>query len=232
VQNYGDKPVKMLSAEADDEAIKVVLKEQTPGRMYVVTATVPATLAAGKQRAITVKTDDAEKPTIRIPVVLVQPAVQIAPVEQLVGKPSPAFDLTTLNGKKVSSASLKGVVAVLNFFAPNCGHCKRQLPRLEALRQIYEAKGIRFVNVGETMGLTPTTREAMVAKLQELGVKSEAALDANNTVGRQFRVNSFPVMFVLGKTGKVEAVNKGNNVELETLVKKQLDGLLNGKTIQ
>lgn len=230
VQNYGDKPVKVLSVEADDEAVKATLKEQTLGRMYVVNVTMPATLAAGKQRAITVKTDDAEKPTIRIPLVIVQPVTQPAPVEQLVGKPSPAFDLTTLDGKKVSTTSLKGVVAVLNFFAPNCGYCKKQLPRLEALRQTYEAKGIRFVNVGETMGRTPTTREAMVAKLQELGVKAEAALDANNTVGSQFRVSSYPMMFVLGKSGKVEAVNKGNKQDLETLVKKQLDGLLSGKT--
>ena len=57
-----------------------------------------------------------------------------------------AMLLDTLEGKKVASADFgKNVATVLNFVAPNCGYCKKQLPTVEKIREEYEKKGVRFL---------------------------------------------------------------------------------------
>ncbi|MCH7640438.1 MAG: conjugal transfer protein TraF, partial [Bacteroidetes bacterium] len=42
-------------------------------------------------------------------------------------------------------------VTVLNFFATNCGFCRRQLPVVEKVRTTYGGKSVRFVNISQSM---------------------------------------------------------------------------------
>lgn len=240
IQNYGETPVKVTEAFADEPAVTVAVHEQIAGKSYVLVASIPTAYRPPPGMGITVRTDDTRKPVVRIPIVATRPldaqqgspssmngqiADRVRSAEQMVGKDAPAFSLTTLDGKAISKQDLSGTVTVLNFFAPDCGFCKRQMPRVEALREIYEAKGVRFLNVSETMH-TAFARDAVVAKLGELGVKAQAAIDENNTVGRLFGVSSFPTMFIVNKNAKVEAVNMGNLADLESRLRRQLEGLI------
>jgi len=151
--------------------------------------------------------------------------------ESMVGKPAPAFSLTTVAGKPFSNAELATAPAtVLNFFAPNCGYCKKQIPRLETIRKTYVDKGVRFVNVVETMG-KEFTQEETATILKELGAGLEVAHDPGNKVGPGFGTSGFPTMVVVGKSGKIEAVNVGNIGDLETRLQGQLDALIAGKPI-
>jgi cytochrome c biogenesis protein CcmG, thiol:disulfide interchange protein DsbE len=53
---------------------------------------------------------------------------------------APAFDLARLNGTgKLSLASLRGKVVVVNFWASDCQPCKQEMPRLEAAARRYAA---------------------------------------------------------------------------------------------
>lgn len=162
LRNYGEQPVKAMEVAADDPAVQVKLKEETAGRLYSIEVTTPASyIPPANGRTITVKTDDPEKSAIKVPVQKgrsggrgLEGTAQRRPnpVEEKIGKEAPAFSLTTLSGKKVSEKDLKGAVTVLDFYSPNCGFCKKQLPRVEAIRQEYEAKGVRFLCVTQTMG--------------------------------------------------------------------------------
>jgi len=236
--NYGKTPTKVLEATVDDPTVTVSVTERKAGEAYTIQVQLPPGYAPPPEgRTITLKTDDAQKPVITVPIQAppAQPTVterkQVKPAESLVGQPAPVFSLQTLEGKLLNNEALANSVAVLNFFAPNCGFCKKQIPRLEPVREKYADKGVRFVNVSEKMGTKEFSQGEITDIIKGLGYKGELALDPTNAVGPLFKANSFPTMIVVGKTGKVEAVNSGNLADLETRLTGQIDALLAGKPV-
>jgi len=149
------------------------------------------------------------------------------PAELLVGTPAPAFSLQTVAGKPLTSDDFsKHPATVPNFVAPNCGFCKKQVPNVDKVRAEYEAKGVRFVNVAEKMGQKDFTTEETVDVFKQAGSNLELAKDEGNTIGAQYKAQSFPTMIIVGKDGKIEHVNIGAKPDIETLLKGQLDGLI------
>ena len=145
---------------------------------------------------------------------------------QLVGQPAPKFSIQTSEGKTVSSDDFANHAAtVLNFVAPNCGYCKRQLPNVEKIRPEYEKKGIRFVNMSQTMRKEYTPEEAM-GVFNGTGADLEFAYDQGNAVGKMFKATGFPTMVVIGKDGKVAHVNIGAKPDIDAVLKGQLDALI------
>lgn len=239
LSNYGEKPVKLLEATCDDQAITLKVQEQRAGKNYTVQVNFPAGYEVPeKGLSITLRTDDTEKPLIKVPVRGARKKAKRAdakgkrrrPAELMVGKPVPSFALTTTEGKSIASADLKGKVTVLDFFAPNCGFCKKQIPRLEKVRKKYEAKGVRFVAISQTMR-KKYSDDQVIDTLKKTGFNGELAIDSGNTVGPLFKATSYPTMVVIGKSAKVDAVNVGNIGDLESRLGAQLDALLAGKPV-
>jgi len=236
--NYGEKPVKLLEATADEPEIKLVVDEKKAGSTYTVQIQLPAGYqppAAGK--TITLKTDDEEIPTIQVPLkasrVARKPSQPAKPRERpamkLVGKPAPEFKLATLDGKSASSTDFSNNKAtVLNFVAPNCGWCKRQIPQVEKVRSEFESKGVRFLNVTQTMG-KKFTNDQVTDAMKKLGSQLEIAPNPDNKVGKLYRATSFPTMFVVGKDGTVKHVNIGGAPTTGDDLKNQLVSILEGK---
>ncbi len=230
--NYGPTEVKILSATIDDPSVTATVNERTPGKAYTVLLQFPKDYkvpAGGK--TLTIKTDDKEQPTLAVRIQ--GPRTQTAkrrPAEELVGQSAPSFAVKTTDGKSVGNADFKDTVTILDFFAVNCGFCSKQIPRLETVRQKYEGKPVRFIAVAETMRKRPSDADVH-AKLDTLGFKGERVLDLDNKIGPMFKATSFPTMVVIGKTGKVEAVNVGNVGDLESRVAGQVDALLAGRAL-
>ena len=115
---------------------------------------------------------------------------------------------------------------VLNFVAPNCGFCKKQVPNLDKVRAEYEAKGIRFVNVVQRMGTKDFEPAEAVDIFKQAGSNLELAKDTGNEIGLLFKATSYPTMVIVGKDGKIEHVNVGAKPDIEQVVKSQLDALI------
>ena len=234
--NNGDNNVKLLEATSDDpENIKLTIDMKQDGRDYTILVEMPAGYAPPKTgRTITLKTDDPTKPTIKVPVrgprARTRPDRK-RPAEMLVGKPAPDFTLNTTDGKKVSKETSAGKIVVLDFFAGNCPHCKRQIPTVDKLRKTYEGKGVEFVYVSQTMRGKFLEDAKIIKLMEDMKVTGPLATDPGNTVGPLFKATSFPTMVILGKTGNIEAVNIGNKRDLETRLKGQLDALIAGRPL-
>lgn len=64
-----------------------------------------------------------------------------------VGKPAPGFTATTMDGKQVSLASLKGKPVWITFGATWCTACRAEVPDIEATWQAAKPKGVTVIAV-------------------------------------------------------------------------------------
>ncbi|MDP9173802.1 MAG: redoxin family protein [Planctomycetota bacterium] len=116
----------------------------------------------------------------------------------LVGKPAPSFALEDLNGKKVSSADLKGQVYVLDFWATWCGPCVMSLPGLDTLYKSHKDAGLKV------FALNQQEDKEVVQKFEdEKKFSLTILLDADAKVGEAFGVLGIPQTVVVGKDGRV-----------------------------
>lgn len=62
-------------------------------------------------------------------------------------KQAPDVTFTTIEGKKISMASLKGQVVLVNFWATDCPGCIAEMPKLIATYNEYHSKGLELIAV-------------------------------------------------------------------------------------
>ncbi len=61
-------------------------------------------------------------------------------ISDLKGKSLPPFELTQLNGQKISSESLKGKPTIINFWFVNCQHCINEMPAFNYINSQFGEK--------------------------------------------------------------------------------------------
>ena len=130
---------------------------------------------------------------------LLLPACGRAPQTSEV-RPAPAFDLPSVEGGRVSLASLKGKVVVLDMWATWCGPCIAEMPDYDAFAKKNQPRGVEVVGIvfssGEPQEVQDFVREHRIAYRQLLG--PDELLDA-------YGANSgFPTTFVIDAAGMIK----------------------------
>jgi thiol-disulfide isomerase/thioredoxin len=64
-----------------------------------------------------------------------------------IGAPAIEFQLPTLDGSSASRSNWSGRVQVINFWAPWCAPCRREIPVLQALRQEFGSARVEVLGI-------------------------------------------------------------------------------------
>ena len=106
--------------------------------------------------------------------------------------------LQTLDGKRVTLASLQGQVVVVNFWASWCAPCRHELPQLDALNAELAKKGGRVLAVSID---EDRDNAARFAKTQKLALP--IAHDGPDGLARQLDLRHVPYTLVLDRSGTI-----------------------------
>lgn len=117
---------------------------------------------------------------------------------------APAVSGTTLTGVKLSLASDRGKVVVLNFWGSWCTECRAEAPTLATLAAKYRDKGVQFVGVD--VQDTPASAEAFD---RDFGISYPSLNDPGGQVALDFRgtapAAATPTTIVIGRNGHIWA---------------------------
>ena len=120
------------------------------------------------------------------------------------GEALPEFDLLQVDGSKVSMASaVKGKKYYLvDFWASWCGPCRKEIPNLKKLHEIYKNKGLQIVSVS-----IDKNEAAWKKALNEEKLPWPNGLDRAG-IANAYKVRFIPAIFLVdGATGKCIAEN-------------------------
>lgn len=134
-----------------------------------------------------------------------------------VGESAPDFAVALLDGSTLSRSDLRGQVAIINFWSPQCRPCEDELPHLQSIWEEYRSKGVAFLGVSFP-NLEADTRQMV----SEFGITYPNGLDRVMPV--DYGITGVPETFVIGREGNVAYVHIGPvtadqlRAELDTLV--------------
>ncbi|MCP1472099.1 peroxiredoxin [Sphingobium sp. OAS761] len=118
-----------------------------------------------------------------------------------VGAVAPDFELTLVNGSKVSLADLRGQVVVLNFWATWCVPCRKELPTLDAYYSLQAKNGLRVFAI--------TTQDSVpVGQLKKLFAAMRIP-SARRIKGPYGPLTGVPTNFVIDRAGVLRYARSG-----------------------
>jgi thiol-disulfide isomerase/thioredoxin len=113
-------------------------------------------------------------------------------------KPAPAFAVRDLDGREISTASLRGKVVLLNFWATWCPPCRAEIPDLVALQEKYK-DSLQIIGISEDeSGVDGVKRFAAEHKINYPVVMTTPALE------KMFPgISALPTSFIVDRESRV-----------------------------
>lgn len=131
---------------------------------------------------------------------------------------------TWINSAPLTIKGLRGHVAVIEFWTFGCYNCRNTLPFLKAWHDRYASKGLTIVGVHSPELDGEEKIENVRREVASLGIHYPVVTDNEFATWKAYRVNAWPTIFILDKTGKIRwaHVGEGAYEEAETLIQKLL----------
>ncbi len=162
---------------------------------------------------------------------LLVPALAAGDEEVAVGLPAPAFTLRTMNpeacGLTVVSLDRyvgpeaedpQARVVLLSFFASWCEPCKKEMPYLQQLQEMYRNQGLRVLSVSidrEEPGLSRARQMAAAAKVTFPVLSDRFNFLARRYLGEQ---SPLPSVFLVGRDGNILRIERGYGKDASTFL--------------
>lgn len=149
-----------------------------------------------------------------------------------VGQTAPDISLPGPDGKTRSLSGLRGKVVLLDFWASWCGPCRRENPHVVEVYKKYKEKGFEIFSVSLD-GVDPRRASGNLKEMEDdsrrkwkEAIKQDGLLWDNHVSdlkywssapAQTYGVSSIPRTFLIGRDGKIIAVNPRQNLEQELL---------------
>ena len=138
----------------------------------------------------------------------------------------PAFDLEMLNGTRLSSRTLSGKVAIIDFWATWCKPCLAEIPAFNALHSEYRDKGVVMLGIvtqsGWASDVKPDVERLKIAYPVVIG---------DDKVEKGFGgVWGFPTTFIVDQQGRIVKKFTGQDPNKRALIEAELQKLLGAKS--
>ncbi|NTU53051.1 MAG: TlpA family protein disulfide reductase [Chlorobiaceae bacterium] len=122
---------------------------------------------------------------------------------------APSWSGISVDGKPISTSSLKGKVYIVNFFATWCPPCRAEVPDMVQVQKAWASKGFTFVGIAVNETL-PSVKAFMASN----GI-TYPVLMANSDVVRAYSdyipggITGIPTSFIIDASGNVTSVIVG-----------------------
>ncbi len=123
--------------------------------------------------------------------------------------PAPSFNLTSLEGRELSTDALRGRKTVIYFFSPWCSVCELASKNIVALRRARPESEVAIVAVG--LGWRDRRELERFAEEHDLNVP---VLLGDEAVLREYNIRAFPTIYILDERGVVRDRVVGYTTEL------------------
>ncbi|MEU7401886.1 TlpA disulfide reductase family protein [Streptomyces sp. NPDC044948] len=120
---------------------------------------------------------------------------------------TPTLKGTTLDGKHVDIASMRGDVVVINIWGSWCAPCRKEAPELRKLAEKTAPLGVRFLGID-----IRDNKTAAKAFERNYGITYPSIFDPDGRTMTGFKnlaARAVPTTYVLDKQGRVAAVSIG-----------------------
>ena len=153
-----------------------------------------------------------------------------------IGQMAPEISLPNPDGHNIALSSLKGKIVLLDFWASWCGPCRMANPHVVEIYNKYKDKGFTVYSVSldgvDDRARASLSPEQLNAQLEASKEKWTKAIEQDkltwtnhvsdlkkwsSSAAQLYGVNSIPRTFLIGRDGKIVAVNPRNTLEEELL---------------
>lgn len=120
-----------------------------------------------------------------------------------VGNTAPTFSLSSNRGK-LDSASLKGKLVYVDFWASWCVPCKQSFPWMNEMQAKYADRGLHV------LAINVDARMADAEKfLLQVPAKFQVAFDSEGSTPKQFAVKAMPSSYLVDGEGRIVYTHAG-----------------------
>ena len=127
---------------------------------------------------------------------------------------APQFTLSDIGGRPISLSNYRGKVVILDFWAPWCPPCRREIPDFVSLQNQYTSRGLQIIGVG----LDQTNNIASFVQQYSINYPVVVGDDAiSNLYGG---VSGIPTTFIIDRQGII--INKFVGVTNRTVFEEEI----------
>jgi peroxiredoxin len=117
---------------------------------------------------------------------------------------APDFTVTDLDGNEVILSQLKGKRVILSFWATWCPPCKKEIPNLNRLRNVYDSNDLII------LGISSESEETVKAFSEKRKINYTLAIE-KDLPSPYSDVDSIPTTFFIDRRGIIRDILEGYN---------------------